>query len=260
VPTTTVPAATAPSRTEQVVADYLPGLEARVFIPGEVERAPLVVMVPGGSWLTADPAGLEGLAEYLAAAGLVAAPVVVRAAEDGVVFPTPVEDVLCAVAFAAESATSNGVVPGPVVVLGHSSGAHLAALAALAAGDFDPECPYPEVTPAALIGMSGTYDVSLLPDLAEPLFGAPLESKPGLWESGNPVSRAGLRPDLRVLLIHGDSDDLVPMSFTTGFAAALEAGGHPTTVEVVAGADHHQIYSAEASGDLIVNWVGDLDR
>jgi hypothetical protein len=50
------------------------------------------------------------------------------------------------------------------------------------------------------------------------------------------------------------------MSFTTGFARALEEGGHVTTVEVVEGANHHDIYQAAATGDIIVDWVEDLDH
>jgi predicted esterase len=84
------------------------------------------------------------------------------------------------------------------------------------------------------------------------------EADPALWESGNPVLRAGQRPEVPVLLIHGDADDLVPTSFTTEFAQALEQGGHFVTVEIVTGADHHEIYSAGASGALIADWTEEL--
>jgi acetyl esterase/lipase len=254
------PATTALSRSGPIVEDYLPGVEARILFPAEGDEAPLVVMVPGGAWVTADPAGFAGLASHLAASGLIAAPVHVRAAEDGVVYPTPVGDVLCAVAYAADTAREHGLTPGPVVVLGHSSGAHLAALAALAPEEHSAACTQPGVVPDALIGMAGTYDVGLLADLAEPLFGVSQRADPELWEAGNPLARAGLRPEIPVLLLHGDHDDLVPMSFTTGFARALEEGGHVTTVEVVEGANHHDIYQAAATGDIIVDWVEDLDH
>jgi acetyl esterase/lipase len=252
------PATTALSRAVPIVEDYLPGVEARIHLPPEVDEAPLVVMVPGGAWLTADPAGFDELARHLAASGLIAAPVQVRAAEDGVIYPTPVADVLCAAAYAADTAREHGLIPDPVVVLGHSSGAHLAALAVLAPEEHSSACPRPDVVPEGLIGMAGTYDVGLLADLAEPLFGVSERADPELWEAGNPVARAGLRSEIPVLLLHGDHDDLVPMSFTTGFARALEEGGHPTTVEVVEGADHHDIYQAAVAGATIVDWVADL--
>jgi predicted esterase len=58
-----------------------------------------------------------------------------------------------------------------------------------------------------------------------------------------------------VLLLHGSSDQLVPLSFTTHFAEALEAGGHQVTLNVLANADHHSIYSPELAGDLLLEWI-----
>jgi acetyl esterase/lipase len=243
---------------ESITGEYRPGVEGTVIFPDRKAGAPVVVMIPGGAWVTADPAGFDGLARYLADSGVIVAPVEVRAAEDGVVYPTPVEDALCAAAFAVDSAMSIGFEPGPVALFGHSSGAHLAALGALGTVPYPDDCPNPEATPDALIGLAGVYDVSLLPDLAEPFFGVAADEDPRLWDEGNPVRRAGLRPDLPVLLVHGDADELVPLSFTTGFASALEEGGHPTTVEVVAGAGHHEVYAADWVGDLIVEWVRGL--
>jgi acetyl esterase/lipase len=238
--------------------EYLPGLEARIHRPGVDAAVPLLVMVPGGGWETADPAGFEGLARHLAASGILAAPVEVRAGRDDVVYPVPVEDVLCAVAYVVNLARSAGIETDLVAVMGHSSGAHLAALAVLAAAEYTPVCPDPVVAPDALVGLAGTYDVSMYPGLARRLFGVDPETDPDLWESGNPVLAAGSRPEVPVLLIHGDADDLVPISSTTAFGSALEEGGHPITVETVAGADHHQVYSADASGDLIAAWLKGL--
>ena len=241
------------------VSEYLPGLEARFHLPAPADRVPLVVMVPGGGWKTADPAGFEGLARDLAMSGILAAAVEVRAAENDVLYPVPVEDVLCAVAHSVAWAGSNGFEPGLVALLGHSSGAHLASLAVLAPSEFSSDCPDQQQTPDALVGLAGTYDVGIVPGVARRLFGVSSETDPALWESGNPVLRAGLRPEVPVLLIHGDADDLVPTSFTTEFARALEVGGHAVTVHMVTGADHHEIYSAGTSGDLITDWIAKVD-
>jgi pimeloyl-ACP methyl ester carboxylesterase len=54
-----------------------------------------------------------------------------------------------------------------------------------------------------------------------------LETDAALWESGNPLLRAGLRPEIPVLLIHGDSDDLVPPSFTSEFARPWRSAATP---------------------------------
>lgn len=241
-----------------VTVEYARGLTEDLVLPKGVTTAPLVVMVPGGGWTTADPAGFSALASRLAEAGIVVAPAHVRAASDGVVYPVPVEDVLCAVAAADAEARGRGVVPGPVVVLGHSSGAQLAALAVLAPEDHAPACGALPVEPDALIGLSGPYDISRVPDVATALLGSDPEDDPGAWSRANPVARASSRPDVPVLLLHGAEDSTVPVSFTTQFATALEEAGHPTTVDVVAGAGHSSIYRPDVAGPRIVRWLQEL--
>lgn len=226
-------------------------------MPSTTESAtgsvPLVVLVPGGAWETADPAGLVPLADMLGANGIEAVPVTVRAASDGVVYPVPVEDVVCAAVEARDRIAAEGRTASPLVLYGHSSGAHLASLAALAPDDFATECG--NVVVDGLIGVSGIYDVFEVPDLAVGLFGVTGDENPSIWSEGNPVERAGERPDLPVLLLHGDADPLVPVAFTEEFADALRAGGHLVTVTVLPGADHHLAYRPETSGAIIADWV-----
>jgi acetyl esterase/lipase len=238
-----------------MTVEYAPGLTEDLYLPSGPGRVPLVVLVPGGSWTTSDPEGLAGLAAALADAGVAAAPARIGAAADGVVYPAPVEDVLCAVAAAADRVRSHGFVPDPVAVLGHSSGAHLAALAVLAADDYSPRCDSAVVPPDALIGLSGPYDITQVPELAAALLGTSPDDDPATWASANPVERADLRPEVPVLLLHGAADETVPQSFTSQFAQALEEAGHPTTVQVVPGADHETIYQAEVAGKRVARWL-----
>ncbi|MFP3914312.1 MAG: alpha/beta hydrolase family protein [Actinomycetota bacterium] len=235
--------------------EYRPGREATLYVPPDGEELPLVVMVPGGGWRTADPSGLAGLAATLAESGLAALTLEVGAAEDGVTYPTPVEDILCGVGYGLDLLGRGGYTPGPVILLGHSSGAHLASLAASTSMQDLPECDHPAAVADALVGLAGVYDVTRLPALAYLLFGALPEETPEAWLEGNPLLRAGDRPEVPVLLLHGQSDPLVPVSFTQDYAEALREAGHDTTVELVPGADHTDIYSASVSGDVIVDWI-----
>lgn len=237
---------------------YSPDLSADLYLPARTGRAPVVVLVPGGSWQTADPTGLAGLAAELSTRGVVAATAHIRAASDDVTYPVPVEDVLCAVAGVVTEARSAGFKPGRVVVLGHSSGAHLAALAVLAVDDYDPTCDAAVVEPDALIGLSGPYDVSRMPDVASALLGSDPDDDAATWQAANPVERAGLRPEVPVLLMHGEDDDVLPVDFTQQFADALEAAGHPTTVRLVPGVDHLGIFAADVAADPIVTWLQQL--
>jgi acetyl esterase/lipase len=159
------------------------------------------------------------------------------------------------VAVATRRVHELGFDPGPIAVLGHSSGAHLAALAVLAYDDYPSSCEAPPVEPDALIGLSGPYDISRMPDIAAPLFGTAISEDPDTWASANPVARAALRPDVPVVLLHGEDDTNVPVDFTTDFGDALEAAGHPTTVTVVPGVDHFGIFRPEVAGDPVAEWL-----
>lgn len=260
-PATPRSAPTAPTTTgtaEPVTVSYAPGLTEDLYLPDDGGHVPLVVMVPGGGWTTADPSGFAGLAASLAEAGVIAAPTHIRAAEDGVTYPVPVEDILCAVATATAEASDRGFTPDPVAVLGHSSGAHLASLAVLAVDDYSPRCQDPVVEPDALVGLAGPYDISKIAQYSTALFGVGPDEDPAAWEAANPVHRADLRPGVPVLLLHGDADQTVPVSFTTDFAEALEGAEHPTSVSILPGEDHFTIFAPAVSGDAIAQWVSSL--
>jgi acetyl esterase/lipase len=111
---------TTPQRHRVVTADYLPGVGADLFLPAHVQRAPLVVLIPGGGWQTSGRRGLQPLAERLVSRGIVAVTATYQAASDGVRFPVPAADVECAIDFATARTRRAGITPGPVLALGHS--------------------------------------------------------------------------------------------------------------------------------------------
>lgn len=228
---------------------------ASVFLPSPPgPQTPLVVLVPGGGWQTADPSGLIPLADDLAGRGAAVVTVTYRTAQDGAYFPLPAQDVACGLARAVAAVADLDV--SRVVLAGHSAGAHLAALVALAPDQFAAsDCPYPPVAPDALIGLSGPYDVDRIdPTTVDALFGA--RSDRAARDRANPTTHADERPGLPVLLVHGTADDLVPLSFTEEFAAALTAGGHAVTTAYPEGADHVSVFSREVAGPIIAGWLG----
>jgi acetyl esterase/lipase len=235
--------------------DYRPGLAADVYLPARAGPAPVVVLVPGGGWQSSERDGLGPLADRLANAGMMAVNVTYRAADDGARLPTPVRDVDCAVRFAAARADEVGIEPEPLVVLGHSAGAHLAALDALAGDRFDGACRWPRQQVDGLVGLAGPYDVATFSTAAQPLFGTTPADDPDRWRRGNPMTWVDQHPELAVLLAHGDADELVPLSSTQRFAAALREAGHPVRDETLAGADHFDIFTAEVIASTVVDWV-----
>lgn len=195
------------------LSGYLPGVAADVYLPAPTgsrvpsttapEAVPVVVLIPGGAWRSADRRGLAPLARALAGDGMLVVNATYRTAHDGVVFPTPVADVVCAVAFAADTAARRHLEPHPLVVLGHSSGGQMAALAALAGPHFRSGCPYPPVQPDGLVGLAGAYDLN----------GFSPTGPPPAWHDADPASWVTQRTTghpLSVLLGHGDADQAVP--------------------------------------------------
>ena len=244
--------------------DYLPGVAADVFLPtGQVRSgaaAPLVVLVPGGGWRSADRRGLQPLADALAAHGVAAVTATYRIGSPGVRFPVPVADIVCAVDFAVSQLRHAGDAPRPVVLLGHSSGAQLAAVAALAADHFRAQCPYPAAAIDGFVGLAGAYDLSWYRDEAISLFGARQGDAPASWHAADPFTWVGGHPALRILLLHGADDSLVSPMESDRFATKLRAAGHRVSVHVMPHADHAAIYSAGVATEPIVRWLSTWRR
>lgn len=241
----------APAGGESTDGEYLPGLPASTDLPAGDPDA-VVVLVPGGGWSTADPGGLAPLAAALVAQGLAVVTITYGTSSTDSDYPGPADDVVCAIAYAA------GEVPDvPVVAVGHSAGAHLAVLAALAperaiAGE---PCPHPAHPADGVVGLAGPYDVTRTGGMARHLFGADETEAPEAWADGNPRTWADARPELPVLLVHGEADDVVPTWFTTDLAADLEAGGHDVRTTLLPEVDHMQVIRPEVVGDLVAGWV-----
>lgn len=243
----------------RATVDYRPGLAARIYLPaGSPGAAPLAVLVPGGGWRTADETGLRPLADRLAGGGTVAVTITYRAADGGAHYPLPAEDVACGVSFAAQRARQAGFTPSSIVVIGHSAGAHLAALVALVPERFRDGCPYPAAAPTALVGISGPYELRRAADIALPFIGALPADAPAKWRAADPTTWVGQRRSLPVLLIHGTADTLVAPSFTRRFAEALRRAGHPVETHFVRGAGHGETYHADVAGPLIEAWLAHL--
>ena len=240
-----------------LAAEYLPGRSATAYVPNRPDGT-VVVLVPGGGWQTADPTGLLPLADRLARRGSLAVAVSYRAADDGVQFPAPAEDVACAVSWAADLGERKLPEVRHVVVLGHSAGGHLGALVALGAVRAR-GCGADVVEPDAFVGLAGVYDVARLSDAVLPLFGTTPGEDAARWRAGDPVQQAATAPgDLRVLLLHGTSDTTVPIMQSQGFRDALEAAGVPVELVPVDGADHLSLFTGPVAAGPVADWLDTL--
>lgn len=219
------------------------------------EPATVVVLVPGGGWASADPSGLVPLARWLAERGAVVSTTTYRTAGEQSYFPTPVQDVACAVAHTVASVRDAGVEVGQVVVVGHSAGAQLAALVGLTGTSFADGCADEPVAADRVIGLAGPYDVVDAAAYATNLFGPELPD-PADWGPGDPTELTDVRPDLPFLLVHGRQDTTVPPGATADFARRLDQDGHDVTTIYLDGVDHQTVYRADVAGPVIADWLG----
>ncbi len=235
-------------------SEYLPGVEADLFLPsrprphahGPAKPVPLIVMVPGGGWETADRSGMRQLASALAADGVAVSLATYRIGDVSSRFPVPAQDISCAVDAAAATVRQAVFRPKEVVLAGHSAGAHLSSLAAFGADAFHSDtCPYPRTRLDGWVGLSGIYDLTLVGPFAWTMMGATQEEDPEAYARAGTATYLGDRRHQRLetLVIHGDADELgIPAWYATGFADLLRERGYRTELIIVPGGGHHSTY------------------
>ncbi len=264
--TTGAPAAS-PTRSAPVAA-FDPAAVSRLFLPTAPGSAttgalPLIVLVPGGGWVSHDNGGLVPLAEKLAAAGFAVVNTSYRAGQEGVHFPVPIHDVQCSIAYAATTAASQGIRGGPVIVVGHSAGGHLGALAAVSGDALHPVCADPMPAITGFVGLGGIYDTATFEPFLTGFFGVPRAGNLALWASGDPIAyvAAGKAPPrLQVLLLTGGNDNVVPSTQASSFEAALLTAGVPVTLDTVTDVGHLDLITPAVAATPIISWVKTLAR
>lgn len=236
-------------------ATALPEIDAEVSVPDGDGPFPAVVLVHGGGWVTGNPGIMRPLADYLDGEGYLTVNTRYELASlDRPAYPAAVDDVACAVRYAAAHPDSDGT----VTVIGHSAGAHIGALVALTGEDYTDGCAIEgSGVPERFVGLAGPYDVSRVGLVVAPFFGGSPQTEPDAWLSGNPQLLTDANPFLDSLIMYGDRDGLVPDEFAITFHDALVDSGSSSLLEKVEGARHSQMHDPAIVGGLIAAW---LDR
>lgn len=249
--TTTVPVSTTSSATTPTTQPA--DVDAVVAVPEGDGPFPAVVLVHGGGWVTGGPRLIEPLADHLNDNGFMTVNTsYTLATMNSPAFPDAVDDVACAVRYAASHPDSDGT----VTVIGHSAGAHVGAIVALAGQDFLGDCPIPGAgVPDRFVGLAGPYDVSRLGLAVAAFFGGSPERIPDVWDAGNPQLLTDQNPDLEALIMYGELDGIVSDIFAIDFHDALLDSGADSLLELVEGARHNDMHDPDIVGDLIVTWL-----
>jgi len=204
--------------------DPATGLELDVYTPRNAKGAPVVVFFFPGRWSMGDKTDYLFVAKGLNSRGIVAVLPNYRL-YPLVRFPTFVEDAAQAVRWTHDHIADYGGDPQRIFVMGHSSGAHLAAMLALEE-DFLRDVGGNRSWLKGMIGLSGPYDFEpgSAADLTD-MFGPPEN-----FELAQPIHYVdGSNPPM--LLMHGHDDNAVNVENTINLGNAVErAGGQVRTV------------------------------
>jgi len=203
-----------------------------IYRPASGDRGgPIAMFIYGGSWRRGDRATYGFVGAALAARGITTVIADYRLYPE-VKFPAFVEDAARAYAWVSAHLASGSGKRRPIVLIGHSAGAHTAAMLALderylaAAGVVE--------RPAGLIGLAGPYAFDPTTFLITAAIFAPAA---GRADDARPVAfvRRGAPP---TLLMHGLLDATVQPYNSRELAGALEAAGNDVRKIEYAGIGH----------------------
>lgn len=206
------------------------------FPPGGAGTdAPVLVFFPGGGWRSAAKEDYRFLGSAFAARGWVVAIPDYRQVPE-VTFPAFIEDGAAAVAALPGLLAAQGVEKGPLVLAGHSAGAHTALMLALDARFLAPHGLAPCRDVAAVLGLAGPY--AIFPTRARTVVAA-FGPTPQPAEA-EPIAHVGPAAPPAVLFT-GAADSVVSPRNSRALADALTRAGARATLKEFDGIGHLEI-------------------
>jgi acetyl esterase/lipase len=173
------------------------------------------------------------------------------------IYPAAVYDTKTAIQYVRANASSLGIDPDRIGLIGDSAGAHLAALVALAGDQPQFSAQYlsdpfhaTSTNVKVVVGFYGVYDLVAQwqhdlvarprDNISEKFLGAAPYTNRKLFFEASPINYATVdRNSIRFLLIHGTDDDIVdPATQSTAFLTALKQASFFARTVVIPGAGH----------------------
>jgi len=229
-----------------------------LYLPPERQTGfPLLVFIHGGAWTRGDKGAYAGAYEYLGAAVAgqeVGVAVINYRLSPEVVHPEHARDVARAVAWLYRNSDKYGWASGKIYLVGHSAGAHLAALVAVQPSYFAALGAKPDII-KGVVAISGIYDLTLggvtARMLYEPVFG----SDPAVLAEASPALQLG-KDSPPFLLLYAQNDYPSMDVQARRFQRALKQAGIPGSTTMIPGRDHISIISGLArEGDPVRKMV-----
>lgn len=231
---------------KQTEVPYWRDLTLDIYSLSGVEDAPSLVYVHPGSWMRGRPGRqARAMIHRLAALGWVVLDIRYPLSPVAT-FPEHLVAVKRAISWAKNEGSVLGIDPDRISVSGGSSGAHLAALAALTPGRayLQPGFEDIDVSVFACVPFYGIYDLFVRnptrydwPFIARYVLKASAVDAPDLYRLGSPIDQVheGAPP---FLIVHGEFDSIVLPEESRQFTRALVDMGVDASYFEVIGAQH----------------------
>lgn len=248
---------------------YWDRLTLDLYRAPDARQAPTLIYVHPGSWMRGRPGRqARALVNRLLSRGWVIADIRYPLSPEAT-FPDHLIGVRRAIAWMKTEGMAYGVDPARVVLSGGSSGAHLAALAALTWDHPELE-PVGDVTVAGCVPFYGIFDLLVRnptrydwPFIARHVMKAVPSTHPELYRLGSPLDQ--VRPDAPpFLVVHGEFDSIVLPAESRHFVEALEGVGGAVSYHEVLGGQHGfdaiSSLRSRAVAEMCVEWLQSLVR
>lgn len=203
-----------------IVYDETTGNRLDIYVPRNARNAPTVVFLYGGRWTQGAKYDYEFVGQALTGRRFVVVVPDYRK-YPAVRFPEMMQDAATALRWTHDHIARYGGSPRELFVVGHSTGAHMAALLAMdeswLAG-----VRLSRANLRGMIGLAGPYDFLPItdPDMRE------IFAPPDSYARSQPINFAdGRNPPL--LLVHGEDDQSVWIRNSRSLAQAVAQAGGP---------------------------------
>src|SRR3990167_2214244 len=203
-----------------------------IYLPTGDDRGAQLVFFHGGSWRSGHKDEYAFLGSALAAFGIRCAVVGYRLFPQ-VRYPAFVEDAAHAVAWLQREGSRYGFSAGPLFLMGHSAGAHIACLLALDER-YRTLAHLDAASIRGVIGLSGVY--RFRPENSE-LHSAIFASAGPDFETVKPINYVGPN-QVQLLMLHGSKDTMVGYKTAQRMYEAAVAAGQKASLHAQKGYGH----------------------
>ncbi|MEM1107003.1 MAG: alpha/beta hydrolase [Pseudomonadota bacterium] len=225
------------------VAPNLLSLDIYGVAPGS--NKPVIIMIHGGGWQAGDKANrnvVDPKADHFVDEGFVFVSINYRLAPDHP-FPAHAIDAARATAWIYENVAGYGGDPNRIALMGHSAGAHIAALIATDASYLRASGQDLDIIDGVILLDTAAYDIPALargprglPRAYRPSFGA----DPATWRRASPITHVAAGKSIPpMILFH--TDRRASRAASVQFANALSEAGVVATVHAALDRTHESL-------------------